>query len=273
MFLEEGEGRAEISEKGAYVKSLELDGKTILMPSGDGEQTHGGMALLLPYANRVRNAKYLWEGKEYHLPENNGVHSIHGFTRNLNWDLKKIAKNNIVGNLDLSNSGYPSELHLTVSFHIDQNSFTTSIEANNIGKASVPFVAGMHPYFNFTDSWHVESFQNLLRLNYESGYFPDGSFTPIKPKCINSDSGISFDNTYLTNSIPTLFAGNRKIRIETVNMPYLVLYNGKYAGKASVAAEPMSGAPDAYNNGIGLVSIPPGDSFHCSATFHVSTMP
>ena len=267
MFIEDGKSRAEITEKGAYVKSLKLSGSEILKPSEDGEQTHGGMAILLPFANRVRNAKYLWEGEEYYLPQNNGDHSIHGFTRDMKWDLKKAAENKVVGTLDMTNSGYPVDLRLKVTFLISAHAFTTSIEAINMGKVTAPFVAGMHPYFNFNGSWHLESFQNLLRLNYESEYFPDGSLTPVKPKCLNSETGITFDNTYITNSIPTLVAGDRKIRIETSNMPYLVLYNGKYAGKISVAAEPMSGAPDAYNNGIGLATIQPGDSFQCSATF------
>lgn len=269
MIIEDGESNAEISARGAYVKSLIMGGKEILKPSEDGEETHGGMAILLPYANRVRNARYLWEGKEYNLPKNNGEHSIHGITRELEWNLGKMRKNKGMCTLNLSSSSYPTDLFLKVIFEISRTAFKTSIEAENKGPRTAPFMAGMHPYFNFTDSWTIESLQNLLRLNYESGYFPDGSMTPVKPMTLSSTSGISFDNTYLTNSTPTLAGGDRKIRIETTNMPYLVLYNGKYAGKISVAAEPMSAAPDSYNNGLGLVSIPPGSSFRCSATFRL----
>ena len=57
---------------GAYIKSLSLSGVDILMETPDGEQTHGGAALLIPYANRVRNASYTWNGKEYHLPKTMG---------------------------------------------------------------------------------------------------------------------------------------------------------------------------------------------------------
>lgn len=269
MFLVNGRSKAEILEKGAYVKSLVLDGHNILKESEDGVQTHGGMAMLLPFANRVRNAKYLWEGNEYSLPQNNGRHSIHGLTRDLTWNLEKTSENKVSCSLVLSSPSYPTHVALKVTYEVSGTAFTVLIEAENNGKNPAPFMAGMHPYFNFNGSWSLESMQNLIRLNYESGYFPDGSMTPVKPKTLNSASGIAFDNTYLTNSIPTLFAGDRKIRIENTNMPYLVLYNGEFARGTSVAAEPMSAAPDSYNNGIGLVAIPPGEKFQCSASFRL----
>jgi len=40
-------------------------------------------------------------------------------------------------------------------------------------------------------------------------------------------------------------------------MPFFVLYNGKYAEGKSIAIEPLTGAPDAFNNGIGLKIIDP----------------
>ena len=33
---------------------------------------------LVPYPNRVEKAKYSFEGKDYQLPLNHGIHSIHG---------------------------------------------------------------------------------------------------------------------------------------------------------------------------------------------------
>ncbi len=269
MILTNGDSSAEILEKGAYVKSLSMGGQDILKLSEDGEQTHGGMAMLLPFANRVRHARYVWEGTEYSLPKNNGEHSIHGLTRNLQWKLEKERENIGKCSVKLSTPEYPAELLISITFLLEKASFTTSIEAENNGRKPAPFMAGMHPYFRFEERWSIESMQNLLRLNYESEYFPDGSMTPVNPTSLNSKCGIAFDNTYLTNSTPILNTGKGKIEVQTANMPYLVIYNGKYSGGTSVAAEPMSAAPDAFNNGIGLVSIPPGDKFHCSAKFRL----
>ncbi len=270
MILAEGRSSVEIMEKGAYVKSLVLNGLEILMQSEDGVQTHGGMAIMLPYAGRVRNAMYVWEGKQYHLPKNNGEHSIHGLTRELNWVSEKQGENKGIFTINLSTSNYPTDLFLKLEFEIKSHSFSIHIEAENKGSANGPFMAGMHPYFNFKDSWAIESKQNLLRLNFESGYFPDGTVTAIKPRTLSSKGGLPFDNTYITNTTPVLFAGDRRIIMENTNMPYLVLYNGEFTRGKSIAAEPMTAAPDSFNNGIGLVSIPPGDKFRCSATFRLS---
>ncbi len=273
MILADGRSSVEIMEKGAYVKSLVLDGLEILKPSEDGVQTHGGMAIMLPYAGRVRNAMYVWEGKQYLLPKNSGEHSIHGLTRELDWAAEKAGENKGIFTIKLSTSNYPTELFLKLDFEINSSSFSIHIEAENKGSVNGPFMAGMHPYFRFKDSWAIESKQNLLRLNFESGFFPDGTITAIKPKALSSKGGMPFDNTYVTNSTPVLFAGDRRIVLENNNMPYLVLYNGQFACKESIAAEPMSAAPDAFNNGIGLVSIPPGEKFRCSATFRLSRVP
>ena len=210
MILTYGENSVEILEKGAYVKSLHMEGQDILRLSPDGEQTHGGMALLLPFANRVRHARYAWEGREYSLPRNNGEHSIHGLTRDLLWNLEIIRENIGKCSTKLSNHGYPVELHIAVTFELGKDTFTTSIEVENRGKKAAPFMAGMHPYFRSEECWSIESMQNLLRLNYESEYFPDGSMTPVKPSSLNSKCGIAFDNTYLTNSMPILNTGNRR---------------------------------------------------------------
>ena len=53
-------------------------------------------------------------------------------------------------------------------------------------------------------------------------------------------------------------------------MPYIVIYNGEHAGNNAVAIEPMTGAPDAYHNGIGIISLDKGNEFKCSYSIEVS---
>ena len=79
-----------ISQEGAYVTSLVLDGKPVLQGSLDHQKTHGGLSLLIPYADLVYGAKYEFEGVEYSLPRNAGYendlfNSIHGLINDKNW--------------------------------------------------------------------------------------------------------------------------------------------------------------------------------------------
>lgn len=41
---------------------------------------------------------------------------------------------------------------------------------------------------------------------------------------------------------------------------YFVIYNGKYSRGESVAIEPMTSAPDTFNNGIGVITLKKGTS-------------
>lgn len=258
-----------IRTRGAYVQSIILNGVDLLKESHDGKDTHGGMALLLPFANRIRNAEYKWNGQEYDLPKNNGEHSIHGLTRDVEWTIAHRGRNSVALWYKLDSSDYPVPLYIKVRFTISETGFTVQVEARNEGDIPAPFMAGMHPYFNTVDSWHLESPQTLLYLNYKDLYFPDGTFEACFPENIGSVDGASYDNTFISGNSINLVTGNRKVLIANEQMPYLVVYNGEYAEGKSVALEPMTAAPDSYNNHIGLITIKPGDSFKCMARFEI----
>ncbi len=253
---------------GAYVRSLSLAGVDILMKTPDGEQTHGGAAILIPYANRVRNATYRWEGKDYHLPKNSGEHSIHGLTRTLNWDVYKESQKAVLTTI-IRNEGYPEELGVRLNMAVDSNSFWIQMNFKNSGKTSVPLSPGMHPYFRFKDSWQIRAYAKIKMLEYADGYFPDGNMVRVDQDLLSSESGQAFDNCFTMGNRITLMLGNHSISIETENMPYFVIYNGRYSDGKSVAVEPMVGAPDAFNNRIGLVMLGPLEQFTCSAKFEL----
>lgn len=261
--------RAEIDTTGAYVRNLSMGGREILMPSLDGNDTHGGMAVMLPFANRIRNAEYKWDGKTYRLPRNNGNHSIHGLTRDAEWSVVHRGESTASLTYSLISEGYPVPLFLKVSYNLNDTEFNVAIEARNEGKVTAPFMAGMHPYFNFDGIWALESQRNLLELNYAGQYFPDGTFKSIGPGNLGSSSGKTYDNTFIAGCPVTMVSKGTRIRIVTKEMPYLVVYSGQYSQGRSVALEPMTGAPDSFNNRIGVITIQPGKSFRCESAFQL----
>ena len=52
--LEKGELEAEIVNEGAYLVDLRKDGEEVLLHGNLERKTRGGMALLIPFANRVK---------------------------------------------------------------------------------------------------------------------------------------------------------------------------------------------------------------------------
>jgi aldose 1-epimerase len=254
---------------GAYIKSLNLAGVDILMETPDGEQTHGGAAMLIPYANRVRNASYTWNGKVYHLPKNNGQHSIHGLTQGLEWNVLTEAGGTVLST-DIRHEGYPDGVQVKVRMMLNTDSFEVSMDFLNSGKIPVPLSPGMHPYFCFEGRWRIRAYEEIKMFEYKDEYFPDGNVMKIDPGLLSSDSWKIFDNCFIMGNRLTLMLGTHSVNLETHNMPYFVVYNGKYSAGKSVAVEPMVAPPDAFNNQIDLVTVLPGQHFSCGARFELA---
>lgn len=261
--ISSGQSSAKIDATGAYLHSLILGGREILKSTGDGEQTHGGCAVLIPYAGRVRNATYSFEGTQYLLPRNYGENSIHGFVKNYEFSTVEKDDSSVALSLSRNEKGYPVPLETLIGYSLDSSSLKVSVSVSNKGNKGAPLLIGFHPYFIADKGWQLAHTERLQELNFSDGYFPDGTYSDTD---FNNDTRISerqFDNAYLGGGEITLENRDIDLTIQRKNMDYLVIYNGEYAEGKSVAVEPMSGAPDAFNNHMGLVSLGSGETYDC----------
>lgn len=260
---------AEVDQEGSYLKTLFIGGVEILKPSADGKETHGGSAVLIPFANRVRNHVFTFEGKQYTLPADSGNHSIHGLVRHVKWDILEKEEDSISLGYTITSPDFPSRLHSVVRYRLDNESFTTRFEIENTGKGNAPLMVGTHPYFLTYGDWDITADDPVKKLEYADKYFPTGQMTDFATHELSSGSGKVFDNCFFGGGNLHLHNGKVHIMMERKNMPYFQVYNGEYAEGKSVAIEPMTGAPDSFNNGMGLIVLEPGDSFTCSYTVTV----
>ncbi|MGC8609365.1 MAG: hypothetical protein ACP5UV_05805 [Thermoplasmata archaeon] len=126
---------------------------------------------------------------------------------------------------------------------------------------------GFHPYFDYGGSWVLKTESKTKILEYE-GYFPTGKMIEYN---FNADSfKTSFDNEFKGGGTLELTGSSFKMTMRRRNMPFFVLYNGKYSKGYSLAVEPMTGAVDAFNNGIGLVKVEAGEEFSCGYSMEFS---
>jgi len=264
--------RVDVNSLGAHIDSLWLSGKEVLMKSDDSIQTHGGCAILIPFANRVREAKYSWFGKVYQLPKNNGENSIHGFTKDMEWEISKTDKGMILST-EIKRQDYPSELKCGSRIELSEESLKIGFTFSNVGDEDVPLSVGLHPYFLHGGSWEVEEPARLRMLNYVDTFFPNGTTTDVESAFLSSKTNREFDNCFFVGSELILRINAGTIKIQTENMNYFVLYNGNYSNQKSVAVEPMTSAPDAFNNRIGLINLKKNSKFTCSSrfTFHLDS--
>ena len=264
MRIENESGSFDVEERGAYLSSMFLGSTRILKESHDMVDTHGGMAVLAPFANRIRNGEYTYDGKKYSLPKNTEGNAIHGFAKGTDFSILNQSESAITLESVLSDPGYPGKMRLRLSYSLLKNKFETVVNATNESDIELPFQIGFHPYFSFTDAWLISTDYPVAALRYKDKYFPDGECALLDPFTLNSDTSPVLDTCYLSGGKIIFSTKTHRITIERENLPYFILYNGSYAEGKSVAIEPMSAPPDCFNNGFGLKRIKPKSGIVCS---------
>jgi len=265
------DNEAIILEDGAYVSSLTLGGIPAIQRSVDGYKTHGGISLLIPYADIVYGAKYSFEGIEYLLPknatyENDFKNSIHGLTNDLRWNVKKKMEGYLKMACIVENPGYPSKLGASVTYKLKHNSFHIEISLKNLGEKSCPVMVGLHPYFKSDGKWKIICDEPLVSLKGITDKEVQSDLIHIDPfesYEISNNNRRIFDDCFLGGGNIHIITNNTTIELRRDNLPFFSVYNGPFAPKNSFSIVPMSAAPNSFNNKFGLKSLKPKESFNC----------
>lgn len=238
---------AEIQERGAYLTHFRFKGKDIVLPGAE-RQTRGGMALLIPFANRVRGGAYQWDGKTYELPRNKEGNAIHGLVMDKEWTVGRVDPERAELSLLLEHEGYPVPLLIRVEYSLDPQSLTWRASVRNEGERRAPLVVGTHPYFLVRGNWSLSP--NVGKRCITREKIPTGETEDFV--ILNGE----YDDCFFLPGELTLSSSYSTLRIERENMDFLQLFTGV---PGALAIEPMSGAPDAYHNGLGLKVLNPGE--------------
>ena len=240
----------EVYEVGAYVASLAHGGADVMLRGDPSRPTRGGMAFLAPFANRVRGGTYYFDGVRYELPRNEEGNAIHGLVLGTAFDVTDLGDNYVRLETSLEHPGYPSKLAIAVEY-IVRGSLKARAEVRNVGSRRAPVVVGWHPYFVVEGGWALEG-ENVKRC-LAIGKIPTGDLV----EHVFVPNG-SYDDCFLVPSGRlVLTSAHGRVEISSDNMKYFQVYTGV---PGAVAVEPMSGAPDAFNNGMGLTVLEPGGS-------------
>lgn len=258
--IRSGSSSAELSPQGAYAVGLSLDGTDLFKPTGDGKQQHGGAAVLIPYAGRIRKGRYTFEGKEYQFATEPDGDSLHGFGKDRRWQVEDNRADSVTFGALLKNRGYPGTLDTKVKYDIGPRVFSTGCTVTNVGRRAVPFVVGFHPYF-LASEWRLSATGKVYRYELEDEFFPTGKKETFDFATIGAASHL--DDEFRSAGTVKLETDRYTIVMKRYNMSYLVIFNGRQAEGKSVSIEPYTGLDDAFNNRIGLRVIEPGGSFKC----------
>lgn len=101
----------------------------------------GGCYPMAPWAGRVRNGLFTFQGETVQLPRTLAGHAIHGLGYDTAWRVD--APNAL--SVDLSGR-WPFGGTLRQTFHLTANNLTVTLELT-AGDRAMPFVLGFHPWF------------------------------------------------------------------------------------------------------------------------------
>jgi aldose 1-epimerase len=138
--LRHGPHRVVVVSRGAGIR--EWPGVLAGYPAGE-QPPKGHGQVLMPWPNRIVDGRYEWEGETFELPLNEPPYAIHGFVRDVEWDV--VGHGAFEYALD-GRPGYPFSLRLRVEYALDDDGLAVRTLAENVGDRAAPFGAGHHPY-------------------------------------------------------------------------------------------------------------------------------
>ncbi len=232
---------------------------------------------LSPFPCRIPDGKYEFDGRLYQFRQlfSDG-NAIHGLLYNKAFEIVEELADETSGSLAMEyvykndDAGYPFEYSCRVQYVLHADSqlevITTVV---NLDKTPIPIADGWHPYFQLggkVNDW-VLQFHSTAIVEFDDRLVPtgrlvfydvfkdpkrledtflDNCFT-LKPEIV--DAACSISNP--ANRLKVSF-------FPDPSYPYLQIYTP--ATRDSIAIENLSGAPDCFNNKMGLLILPPGHS-------------
>jgi len=221
----------------------------------------------------MRQGKYRFEEKDHTVQKHFlAGHAIHGLLYDAVFKIVSAGSDLSGAHVILeyiyegSDPGYPYPYKMRINWKLEAgNRLTASTTVSHTNQKAIPLADGWHPYFTLggsVDEWTLQ-FDSDCQLEYDADLLPTGKKFK-DDRFINGTSlrGIQLDNSFeLSTAIahPTCILQNEKFRLTIEpdkSYPILQVYIPPH--RKSIAIENLSGAPDNFNNGMGLILLPPG---------------
>jgi aldose 1-epimerase len=245
-------------------------------------------AKLSPFVCRLKNGAYSWEGKTYQV-EKFMLHedAMHGILYDAPFRVVSTAAYEEDCHVELSFdyrgdvSGYPFPYSCGIRYKLSEGNMltiSTTIKNPETSLAAIPMTDGWHPYFRLggkVDDWWLQIAAEQM-LEYDESLIPTGKLvgnTDFLEGRIIGDTKL--DNGFLlfdhAATISVLKHPGKNISVELIsgkNYPYLQVYIPEH--RESIAIENLSSAPDAFNNGMGLIQLKAGEEISFEVTIRIS---
>src|SRR5665213_3926808 len=232
---------------------------------------------LSPFVCRMKDAKYTFGEKEYFIQKSlPAKHALHGLLYDRPFSITTETANEMNASVTMKyeyraeDPGYPFNYDCIATWKLEsENKLTVTTECVNKDKGLIPMQDGWHPYFSLGNSindLHLE-FQVKNMVEFNSELLPTGKVIGYTKFSTIEKLGDTFlDNCFTLDTqecqpLCVLRNVEKNIEIQLLpdeSYPYLQIYTPLH--RRSIAIENISGAPDAFNNGMGVITLESGQS-------------
>ena len=242
---------------------------------------------LSPFPCRIPGGKYHFDDKEYQFSRlfPDGT-AIHGLLYNKPFTLGGEKPGESSGDLSLEytyrkeDEGYPFDYSCQVRYSLQAGNLLEVVTAvTNLDRTPIPIADGWHPYFQLggrIDDWQLQFHAEAI-IEFDERLVPTGGLLQYDA----FDSPRTIGDTFLDNCfvlkpgivspVCELYNPANRLRVSffpDAAYPYLQIYTPP--ARKSIAVENLSGAPDCFNNKMGLLLLLPGHSQIFTARYKVS---
>lgn len=236
---------------------------------------------LSPFACRIPDAHYQWQQKEYTIGKTVAPgKAIHGLLYDAAFIVTKQETNEHFAAVTLEYNykgedvGYPFHYICKAVYRLlPENKLEVNTTIENHGTSAMPLMDGWHPYFTTgspVDELEL-AFASTEIVEFNEQLIPTGKLLPYQDfQKSRSLAGVTLDNSFMldfTQSPPLCILRDPRKDITISFYPgdrYPVLQIYIPSHRNSIAIESLTGAPNAFNNGMGLLTLEGGKSmvFH-----------
>jgi aldose 1-epimerase len=278
-----GTRHAVVTEVGATLRSFSVDGRDVVRGFGVDEMSRAGRGQnLIPWPNRIRDGRYTFRGDTQQLPltEPARHNASHGLARYVPWVLVEKKTDAVTNRVHIHpQPGWPGTLQAMITHRVGEDGLTVTVEATNMGAEELPYGYGAHPYLTVGEATVNEVAVTVPGVSYLE---VDDRLLPVK---ISPVDGTTYDlrggpvlgSVILDTAMTDLSRdsdGRWRVKLQLGDryaelwgdetMRWTQIFTGGPNRDGSIAVEPMTCGPDAFNPGPthgDLKVLAPGETF------------
>jgi len=226
-------------------------------------------SILFPFANRIKDGKYDYEGQNYSLycNEKEANNALHGLVYDKTFTVEEQKQFDDQAEIKLFYEelnppiGYPFKFRIELLYKLTKDALYLKTNVINIDEKKFPFTLGWHPYFNSIDLEASE-----IEFGSTKKIISDKNNISIGVKPFNSKMPLSlnkklFDDAFILEHPGVKFYTPEYDLVlnSSEKENFLQLYTP--VNTNAIAIEPMTGISDSFNNKIGLKELSPDECY------------